>query len=227
MLLAGISGHLVVCTYFRSGKMLNCTSGEVGVFEGGFLVLPPYYLLEIEATGSVMIEFAIGVKGTPMYSPLTIRTLDQLRVIVRHADEFIQFLVQAQVEAEGAAATTTTTTTETQPTPAVPAAQAELMRKTSPLRGITKAQAIDAFGRLIRTNLKSALEDAPKWIADARASKGTPGGRHKTIWCPVLLAVAFYETHRVPLALLNRVFREHDFLNDWRDEWREQAKELA
>ena len=92
--------------------------------------------------------------------------------------------------------------------------------------GISKAQAIDAFDALVTINLASALEDGPKWIADARLSKGTPGGRHRTLWCPVLLAICLYEKHRVKKSALNRVFFDHDFLKGWRDAWHEQSADL-
>lgn len=93
--------------------------------------------------------------------------------------------------------------------------------------GITKDQAIEAFGGLVKIDLANALEDDPKWIADARLARGTKGGKHGSIWCPVLLAICLYENKRVPKTKLNQAFFTHDFLARWREDWHEKSADLV
>lgn len=92
--------------------------------------------------------------------------------------------------------------------------------------GITKQQALTAFGGLVTIKLSSAMEDAKQWIVPARTSKGTKGGRHESMWNPVLLAIALYEHKKVPKPKLNHAFFTHSFLSAWLDEWKEQSEEL-
>ncbi len=107
-------------------------------------------------------------------------------------------------------------TTATQAAPAMPDKN----------NGITKAQALAAFGGMVRINLETALENGPKWIVDARLRKGTRGGKHKAIWCPVRLAVCLHENQSITRSNLNSAFHDNDFLNGWRDQWREIAEDL-
>ncbi|WP_426110414.1 hypothetical protein [Massilia sp. PWRC2] len=105
-----------------------------------------------------------------------------------------------------------------------PAAKAP---EAAPVAGISKSQVLDAFSDLVDIDLASALEDVPKWISHARLRKGTPGGRHKTIWCPILLAVCLNEKHRVKKVQLNQAFFKHGFLKEWREQWHEQSDDLV
>jgi hypothetical protein len=94
-------------------------------------------------------------------------------------------------------------------------------------KGIKKQEAIDAFGALVQLNLAKALADGPKWLVDARLAKGTKGGKHESMWCPVLLAICLYENKHVPKSKLNQVFFTHDFLLPWREEWHEKSSDLV
>jgi hypothetical protein len=91
------------------------------------------------------------------------------------------------------------------------------------MKGITKQQALIAFDSAANGKLKNALEDASKWIVDARVSKGTPGGRHKTKWNPVVMAIAIREHCKTPKEKLNQVFTANSFLREWREEWEEKS----
>ena len=111
----------------------------------------------------------------------------------------------------------------------IPESEAVAPKGVEPFKveGISKTQALEAFAELVNINLKSALEDVPNWIADARLSKGTAGGRHKTVWCPILLAVCLNEQHRVKKARLNQAFFSNEFLKNWRERWHEQSDDLV
>lgn len=107
--------------------------------------------------------------------------------------------------------------------------QAEAVMHSKPVlpeqRGITKQQAITAFDGLVAVSLKNALEDCPAWIEPALESRGTPGGRHPTLWNPVMLATCLYDKKDVPKPMLNSAFFTHDFLREWREEWQELTAE--
>jgi hypothetical protein len=89
--------------------------------------------------------------------------------------------------------------------------------------GINKQQVLLAFGHLVSIDLKKRLSDAEGLYGDdgARVYAGTPGGRHKSLWNPVILAVGLRERNNAAKHLLNRAFQEHSFLNPWWEEWKE------
>jgi hypothetical protein len=209
VLLAGVTGDLTICAYFVASEMYNQTTKQVEPFTSQFLAIPPYSLKEIEARGRATINYATDTAGNTLYSPLVDCTRDQLRVLAGHANELIARLIVLQ-----AAAVPETVAPKAEPNP---------QSRTSP-QGITKGQAIAAFGSIVRIDLKSALEDGKKWILSARLSKGAPGGKYPSVWCPVKLAVCLYAQHRVEVSQLNKVFRNYPFLAPWRDEWREKAE---
>jgi hypothetical protein len=93
----------------------------------------------------------------------------------------------------------------------------------TPANGIDKQQAITAFDHLISIELKKALEDKPDWIATACLQNGTPGGKHKTIWSPVLLAICLRDRFGTSQQKLNSAFMEHSFLRGWTEEWAEKG----
>lgn len=102
------------------------------------------------------------------------------------------------------------------------AAHSQNAVKSSPTRGITKSQVLTAFEDIVPVNLEKRLGDAEGLYGDkgARVQRGTPGGRHKSLWNPVILAVGFRQQNSVARHLLNRPFQEHWFLNDWWEEWK-------
>ena len=94
---------------------------------------------------------------------------------------------------------------------------------TQSIEGISKQDAIAAFSDLIKISLKNALEDTPKWIQPACLSRGTAGGRFKTIWCPILLATCLYEYRKVPKGKLDRLFANNPLLQNWQNEWEDKS----
>jgi hypothetical protein len=210
VLLAGVKEDLTICAYFVAGEMFNQTTKQVELFAAQYLSIPAYHLMEIEARGRAMIIYAMDTAGKTLYSPNVECMRDQLRVLTGHANELIARLIvrQAAVAHEAAAPTT-------EPNP---------QNQTSRREGITKGQAILAFNSIAKTDLKSALEDGKKWIVSARVRKGTPGGKHPSVWHPVELAVCLYEKQRVEVSQLDKVFRTQVFLAPWRDEWREKME---
>lgn len=212
VLLAGVAGDLTVCAYFVATEMFNQTTKQVAPFAAQYLSIPAYLLTEIEARGRAEITYATDTAGKTLYSPLVECTREQLRVLASHANDFIARLFAQQAAAAQEAADRT----------GAPNGQGGIKRR----EGITKSQAILAFGHVAKIDLKSALEDGKKWILDARLQKGSPGGKHTSVWCPVILAVCLYEKHRVEKSQLSKVFRDHAFLNAWRDEWRDTAEDM-
>lgn len=94
-------------------------------------------------------------------------------------------------------------------------------------KGITKNEAVTAFGHLVSINLEKALADGVPWVLDARASKGAPGrGQRQSMWNPVILATAIYERKHAPKSALSRAFFENSFLAEWRDEWKMHETDL-
>ncbi len=96
------------------------------------------------------------------------------------------------------------------------------------VRGITKDQVIHAFGDLVKTNLAKRLSDAEGLYGDsgARVQRGTAGGRHKSLWNPVVLAVGLRDPGGAARHLLNKAFQEHALLNDWWEEWKAAYADL-
>ncbi len=171
------------------------------------MVLPARSLMDIETEGAAYIEYAQDLERTP-YFPRRVRTREQLRIWLPHLDSFVSSLCDGAEIAE--------------------TADEPLLEEGSVSQrlGITKNQALMAFGNLVPINFAKVLADVPKWIVDARLSKGTPGDRHKTMWCPVLLAVALHERKYVSKKHLNRVFFDHEFLKQWRQEWHDVSEDL-
>lgn len=208
VLLAGVAGDLPVYSYFTREEILDDAPMSSHFSFGEHLAIPPYVLLAIETNGCARIVQANDRNGMERRFFMIKRTRDQLRVFVPDADIFVERLV-AQRHAKDEIAS-----------------NADARGNARPGKGITKRQAIFSFGSLVKIDLKSALEDGKKWVEAARVSKGTPGGKHPSLWCPVLLSVCLYEKHRVSKSQLNKVFREHAFLGPWRDEWRETSEDL-
>jgi hypothetical protein len=213
VLLAGVTQDLTICAYFPAGEMFNQTTKQLEPFTAQYLSIPAYLLKQIEALGCATVTYATDMTGI-QYSPLVERTRDQLRVLACYAEELIVRLVAQQVaEADGAAATK---------------GEPNLRAGTSRGReGVTKGQALAAFGSVVEIDLKSAFEDGPKWIQAARLHKGSRGGKHPSVWCPVMLAVCLHKKHQVHIRHLNKVFHDCPYLNRWRDEWTEKAEDLA
>lgn len=92
LLRAGIAGALVVCAPFGVKPMYNASLQIEEDFAGGLLVIPDKALLEIETEGAALIPVAFGFDGT-MYFPYQERTLGQLRVVIAHLEQFMQYLV--------------------------------------------------------------------------------------------------------------------------------------
>jgi len=86
-------------------------------------------------------------------------------------------------------------------------------------KGITTAEIVEAFDGLVNFNLGKAMTDGAAWTSVARISKGTRGGRHKSLWDPVILATALQERKNVPLSKLNQAFNSYKFLARWREDW--------
>jgi len=87
------------------------------------------------------------------------------------------------------------------------------------IKGVTTAEIDVAFGGLVDFKLRKAMTDRAAWTLDARISTGTKGGRHKSLWNPVILATALAERKRVSLPRLNQAFSTCKFLARWREEW--------
>lgn len=95
-----------------------------------------------------------------------------------------------------------------------------LMSASEPaVKGLTTAQIVEAFDGLVNFGLGKAMTDRALWTCDARITSGTKGGRHKSLWCPVIMATALHERNSVPMPKLNKAFNTCNFLADWRDEW--------
>jgi len=97
------------------------------------------------------------------------------------------------------------------------------------VKGVTTGEIDMAFGGLVSNmKLKKAMGDgATKWLLDARISKGSPGREgHQAQWNPLILAVALCERNLATKRVLSRAFLDHSFLADWREEWKEQEKNL-
>ncbi|MES2017008.1 MAG: hypothetical protein V4484_10980 [Pseudomonadota bacterium] len=102
---------------------------------------------------------------------------------------------------------------------------AQQLSHDSPLpavRGITKDQVLIAFGDLVTTNLAKRLSDAEGLYGDngARVQRGTAGGRHKSLWNPVVLAVGLRDPGGIARHMLHKAFQEHAFLSGWWEEWK-------
>lgn len=233
LLRLGVQGRLLICAAFASCMVYNALKGETEEIGPSLLVLPPRHLMEIETEGSAQIKVAFGLDKT-YYRPYKTRTKEQLRIWWQHLDDFIGTLNNPGTENKE--------NLTNRPTDKVASSQGDqvienAVQSTEELTigtrsrlqrpGITKAQALTAFGDLVKVNFTKVLTEVPRWIEDARVSKGTRGGRHKTIWCPILLAVALHQREYATKKQLNRVFFDHEFLKLWREEWHDQSEDLA
>lgn len=108
------------------------------------------------------------------------------------------------------------------PPPAPPAAKESQL-------GIGKAQAIEAFGRIVRLDLGKALDDAIGIFGDdgARVKASAKKSRRNAVWNPVTLALGLHDVYRVPLGPLKRAFKTHDFLLDWDANWERSLQLLG
>lgn len=95
--------------------------------------------------------------------------------------------------------------------------------------GIGKAQAIEAFGRIVRLDLGKALDDAIGIFGDdgARVKASAKKSRRNAVWNPVTLALGLHDVYRVPLGPLKRAFKTHDFLLDWDANWERSLQLLG
>lgn len=91
-------------------------------------------------------------------------------------------------------------------------------------KGVTTAQIAEAFDSLVTFGLSKAMTDRAAWTSDARITSGTRGGKHKSLWNPVIMATALQERNNVPMPKLNQAFNTCKFLADWREEWNRFSK---
>jgi hypothetical protein len=93
--------------------------------------------------------------------------------------------------------------------------------------GISKAEVLEAFARLVRLDLDKALDDAIGIFGDdgARVKASAKKSKRNAVWNPVTLALGLHDVYRAPLGPLKRAFNSHDFLLDWAGDW-EQSLEL-
>ncbi|MBC7676748.1 MAG: hypothetical protein H7173_11970 [Rhodoferax sp.] len=108
---------------------------------------------------------------------------------------------------------------QTAPTTPAPASEPVTPAAEAPLGGVTTAQIVEAFDGLVTFNLGKAMTDGAAWTVDARIARGTKGGRHKSIWNPVVMATALHARNNAPMPKLNQAFYTYNFLADWREEW--------
>ena len=95
--------------------------------------------------------------------------------------------------------------------------------------GIGKAEAIEAFGRIVRLDLGKALDDAIGIFGDdgARVKASAKKSKRNAVWNPVTLALGLHDVYRVPLGPLKRAFKTHDFLRDWDANWERSLQLLG
>lgn len=88
-------------------------------------------------------------------------------------------------------------------------------------KGITKEQALLAFGGLVKINFETALMSGEAIFGDegARIKSSTKAAKNKWLWNPVTLALGVNDNYRVPMSRLKRVFLEHEFLMPWMAQW--------
>lgn len=108
--------------------------------------------------------------------------------------------------------------------PKTPAAETAAAPSTEPaaeppVKGVNTAQIVEAFDDLVNFGLGKAMTDRAVWTSDARVTSGTKGGKHKSLWNPVIMATALHERNKVPMPKLNQVFNTYKFLADWREDW--------
>ncbi|HMZ82669.1 MAG TPA: hypothetical protein PLX20_01950 [Rhodocyclaceae bacterium] len=89
-------------------------------------------------------------------------------------------------------------------------------RPTSHVEGCTKAEMLAAEWPS-QVNLRNALSDVPKWLEQARISKGKRGV-DSSRWNPALVAVCLRDKHKIPVAELNKAMRSFgEFQTEWKE----------
>lgn len=87
--------------------------------------------------------------------------------------------------------------------------------------GISRAEVLEAFGRIARLDLDKALDDAIGIFGDdgARVKASVRKSKRNAVWNPVTLALGLHDVYRAPIGALKRAFKSHDFLYDWSEDW--------
>ena len=88
--------------------------------------------------------------------------------------------------------------------------------------GISKEQVLMAFASVVKVNLEKELTNGIGIFGDdgARVKGSAKKAKNKALWNPITLALGLNEVYRVPMPYLKKAFSAHDFLHEWRDEWR-------
>lgn len=96
-------------------------------------------------------------------------------------------------------------------------------------QGIGKEQVLAAFGSLVKLNLEKELAGGIGIFGDdgARVKGSARKAKNKALWNPITLALGLNDVYRVPMPYLKKAFNAHDFLHEWRDEWRESLDLLG
>lgn len=141
------------------------------------------------------------------------RALDELRFQKRDLERLAGKLKQAAQDAAKPPA----------PEPAPAAAARETQA------GISKAEVLAAFGRIVRMDLDKALDDAIGIFGDdgARNKASAKRTKRNAVWNPVTLALGLHDVYRVPLGPLKRAFKTHDFLMAWDANWEQSLSLLG
>lgn len=87
--------------------------------------------------------------------------------------------------------------------------------------GIDRQQVLEAFGPLLKIDLKKALREALGVFGDdgARVKGSARKSPKHALWNPVTLALGLNDLYRVPLPRLTSAFRSQPFLADWLEKW--------
>ncbi len=95
--------------------------------------------------------------------------------------------------------------------------------------GISRDQVLLAFSDLVKFDMAQALEAAQAIFGDdgARVKGSARKAKSRAMWNPVTLAFGLNDLYRVPLPRLTRVFRSHDFLANWLDQWEQSLALLG
>lgn len=95
--------------------------------------------------------------------------------------------------------------------------------------GISKEQVLLVFASLLKIDLEKALAEGNAIFGDdgARVKGSSRKAKNKALWNPITLALGLNDVYRVPMPHLKRAFNAHDFLHEWRDEWRQSLELLG
>ncbi|MDO9194223.1 MAG: hypothetical protein Q7U12_15100 [Undibacterium sp.] len=96
-------------------------------------------------------------------------------------------------------------------------------------QGIGKEQVLAVFGSLVKLNLEKELAGGVGIFGDdgARVKGSARKAKNKALWNPITLALGLNDVYRVPMPYLKKAFNAHDFLHEWRDEWRKSLDLLG